>query len=132
MNSPENRWYATGKRKCAVARVWMAPGTGKVVINRRTEEDYFPRPVLRMIFRQPIEAAEAEDQYDYLVNVRGGGISAQADAIRHGIAKALLVADPERRPVLKKGGFLTRDARRVERKKYGQPGARKKFQFSKR
>ncbi|MBW2535132.1 MAG: 30S ribosomal protein S9 [Deltaproteobacteria bacterium] len=132
MNSPENRWYATGKRKAAVARVWMTPGNGKVTINRRTEEDYFPRPVLRMIFRQPLEVSEVEEQYDFLVNVRGGGISAQADAIRHGIARALCEADPERRPALKKAGFLTRDSRRVERKKYGQPGARKKFQFSKR
>ena len=132
MDSAESRWYCTGKRKSAIARIWMTPGTGKVTINRRTEEDYFPRPVLRMIFRQPLEVTDAEGQYDFLINVGGGGISAQAEAIRHGIAGALMSADPERRPALKKAGFLTRDARRVERKKYGQPGARKKFQFSKR
>ena len=132
MNSSENRWYATGKRKCAVARVYMTPGNGKVVVNRRTEEDYFPRPVLRMIFRQPLEVVDVEGQYDFLINVAGGGISAQAEAIRHGIAVALCAADGERRGALKKAGFLTRDARKVERKKYGQPGARKKFQFSKR
>jgi small subunit ribosomal protein S9 len=128
----ENRWYATGKRKSAVARIWMTEGTGKITVNRRTEEVYFPRTISRMIMRQPLELVDAEEQYDFLVNVRGGGASAQADAIKFGIARALAVADPERRPTLKKAGLLTRDARKVERKKYGKPGARKSFQFSKR
>jgi len=128
----EQRWYATGKRKRAVARVWMSSGTGKITVNRKEEDRYFPRIISRMIMRQPLELVEAEGRYDFLVNVRGGGISAQADAIKYGIARALCVAEPERRSVLKKAGFLTRDARKVERKKYGRPGARKSFQFSKR
>jgi len=128
----ENRWYATGKRKRAVARIWMTPGTGVITVNRRSEESYFPRIISRMIMRQPLELFEAEGQYDFWVNVRGGGASAQADAVTHGIARALCLADPERRGALKKAGFLTRDAREVERKKYGRPGARKSFQFSKR
>jgi small subunit ribosomal protein S9 len=128
----EDRWYATGKRKRAIARVWMTPGTGKITVNRRTDEIYFPRTISRMIMRQPLELVDADEQYDFLVNVRGGGASAQADAIKFGIARALCVAVPERRSVLKKAGFLTRDAREVERKKYGKPGARKSFQFSKR
>jgi len=130
--STEQRWYATGKRKRAVARVWMIPGSGKIVVNRKTEENYFPRIISRMIMRQPLELVEADGQYDFLVNVRGGGASAQADAIKYGIARALCVAVPDRRSPLKKAGFLTRDAREVERKKYGRPGARKSFQFSKR
>jgi small subunit ribosomal protein S9 len=130
--SIENRWYATGKRKRAVARVWMTPGTGVITVNRRTEESFFPRTISRMIMRQPLELVEADGQYDFLVNVNGGGSSAQADAVTHGIARALCLADPERRGALKKAGFLTRDAREVERKKYGRPGARKSFQFSKR
>ena len=130
---PENnRWYATGKRKCAVARVWLSPGTGKITINRVPEETYFPRAISRMIMRQPLELVECDDKYDLLVNVYGGGLAAQADAIKHGISRALCEADPENRPTLKKAGFLTRDARKVERKKYGQPGARKRFQYSKR
>ena len=131
-DSTEQRWYATGKRKRAVARIWMTPGTGSIVVNRRTEEVYFPRIISRMIMRQPLELVEADGQYDFLVNVHGGGSSAQADAIKFGIAKVLCVADPERRASLKKAGFLTRDARIVERKKYGKAGARKSFQFSKR
>ena len=130
--SVENRWYATGKRKTAIARVWMMPGSGKVTINRRTEEGYFPRPISRMVMRQPLELVEAEEKFDFLVSVRGGGLAAQADAIRHGISRALCEADPQYRGPLKKAGFLTRDARCVERKKYGQPGARKRFQYSKR
>jgi small subunit ribosomal protein S9 len=131
-DSTEQRWYATGKRKRAVARIWMTPGTGNIVVNRRTEEIYFPRIISRMIMRQPLELVEADGQYDFLVNVHGGGSSAQADAIKFGIAKVLCVADPERRASLKKAGFMTRDARIVERKKYGKAGARKSFQFSKR
>ena len=130
--SVENRWYATGKRKSAIARVWMMPGTGKVTINRRTEEGYFPRPISRMVMRKPLELVEAEEKFDFLVSVKGGGLAAQADAIRHGISRALCEADSEYRAPLKKAGFLTRDARCVERKKYGQPGARKRFQYSKR
>ncbi len=130
--STEARWYATGKRKCAVARVWMTPGTGKITVNRREEEIYFPRSISRMIMRQSLELVEAEAQYDFLINVRGGGSSAQADAIKFGIARALCVAEPTRRGTLKKAGLLTRDAREVERKKYGKPGARRSFQFSKR
>ena len=131
-DSTEQRWYATGKRKRAVARIWMTPGTGSIVVNRRTEEVFFPRIISRMIMRQPLELVEADGQYDFHVNVHGGGSSAQADAIKFGIAKVLCVADPERRASLKKAGFLTRDARIVERKKYGKAGARKSFQFSKR
>jgi small subunit ribosomal protein S9 len=128
----ENRWYATGKRKTAVARVWMTPGTGKIVINRRTEEIYFPLATSRMIMRQPLEVIEMDGQFDFLINVHGGGHSAQADAIRHGIARVLVESNAAHRSPLKKAGFLTRDARIVERKKYGQPGARKRFQYSKR
>ena len=127
-----NRWYATGKRKTAIARVWMMPGSGKMTINRRTEEGYFPRPISRMVMRQPLELVESDDKYDFLISVKGGGLAAQADAIRHGIARALCEADGQNRGPLKKAGFLTRDARCVERKKYGQPGARKRFQYSKR
>ena len=131
-SSTESRWYATGRRKRAVARVWMTPGSGKIVVNRKDEEIYFPRTISRMIMRQPLELVEADGEYDFLVNVRGGGASAQADAIKFGIARALCEAVAERRSPLKKAGFLTRDAREVERKKYGKPGARKSFQFSKR
>ena len=132
MSSTETRWYATGKRKSAVARVWITAGSGKITINRRAEENYFPRATSRMIMRQPIELIEADGKYDFLVSVRGGGLVAQADAIKHGISRALCEAEPTSRGTLKKAGFLTRDARKVERKKYGQPGARKRFQFSKR
>ncbi len=126
------RAYATGKRKDAVARVWIKPGSGKVTINGREYAKYFARPVLQMVLRQPIEAAERKDQYDIVATVSGGGLSGQAGAVRHGISKALTYFEPELRAVLKKGGFLTRDSRVVERKKYGKAKARKSFQFSKR
>ncbi len=126
------RAYATGKRKDAVARVWIKPGAGKITINGKDYLDYFARPVLQMILRQPIEAADRKDQYDIMATVSGGGLSGQAGAVRHGISKALTYFEPELRAVLKKGGFLTRDARVVERKKYGKAKARKSFQFSKR
>lgn len=126
------RAYATGKRKDAVARVWIKPGHGRVSVNGRPEEVYFARPVLRMILRQPFVAAERENQYDVTCTVRGGGLSGQAGAVRHGIGRALTRFEPGLRPALKRGGFLARDARVVERKKYGKPKARKSFQFSKR
>ena len=127
-----NRAYATGKRKNAVARVWIKPGAGKVTVNGRDEEKFFARPVLRMILRQPFQAAGRDGQYDVMCTVSGGGLSGQAGAVRHGISRALARYEPTLRPVLKKGGFLTRDSRVVERKKYGKPKARKSFQFSKR
>jgi small subunit ribosomal protein S9 len=126
------RAYATGKRKDAVARVWIKPGSGKIVINGRTAEVYFARPVLRMILAQPLQIAQREGQYDITVNVDGGGLSGQAGAVRHGLAKALTYYEPELRAPLKKEGFLTRDPRVVERKKYGKKKARRSFQFSKR
>ena len=126
------RYYGTGKRKNAVARVYLKPGEGKVTVNGRTDEDYFPRETSRMIIRQPFVTLEQANAFDVDAKVNGGGVSAQAEAVRHGIARALLhVADDNRSP-LKKAGFLTRDARAKERKKPGQPGARKKFQYSKR
>ncbi len=124
--------YATGRRKHAVARVWMQPGTGKIDINRRTLEDYFGRETSRMVFRQPLELTETSGRFDVFVNVSGGGLSGQADAIRHGISRVLTKIDPAYRGALKKAGYLTRDARAKERKKYGQRGARARFQFSKR
>ena len=124
--------YATGKRKTAVARVWLKPGSGQISVNQRSADEYFERETSRMIMRQPLELIEVLDEYDVTASVAGGGHSAQAEAMRHGIARALCVADPERRPPLKRAGFLTRDARKKERKKYGQPGARKRFQYSKR
>ena len=126
------RAYATGKRKNAVARVWIKPGKGKVTINGREFERYFARPVLQLIVKQPIVAADRLDQYDVTVTVAGGGLSGQAGAVRYGISKALNYFEPALRPVLKKGGFLTRDSRVVERKKYGKAKARRSFQFSKR
>jgi small subunit ribosomal protein S9 len=126
------RAYATGKRKNAVARVWVKPGAGRITVNGRDEETYFARPVLRMILRQPLVAAGRLDQYDIVATVTGGGLSGQAGAVRHGISKALTHYEPELRAVLKKGGFLTRDSRVVERKKYGRAKARRSFQFSKR
>lgn len=126
------RAYATGKRKDAVARVWIKPGTGKIVVNGKSFEAYFARPVLRMILQQPLGITQRVGQYDLLVNVTGGGLSGQAGAVRHGLSKALTYYEPELRPVLKKEGFLTRDARVVERKKYGKKKARRSFQFSKR
>ena len=126
------RAYATGKRKDAVARVWIKPGAGKVIVNTREVEVYFARPVLRMMIQQPLVAAARAGQYDVICTVNGGGLSGQAGAVRHGISKALTNFEPELRGVLKKGGFLTRDSRTVERKKYGRAKARKSFQFSKR
>ncbi|MET0742335.1 MAG: 30S ribosomal protein S9 [Microvirga sp.] len=129
---PQGRAYATGKRKDAVARVWIKPGSGKIVINGRAVEVYFARPVLRMILAQPLQIANREGQYDIVVNVNGGGLSGQAGAVRHGLAKALTHYEPDLRSPLKKEGFLTRDSRVVERKKYGKKKARRSFQFSKR
>jgi small subunit ribosomal protein S9 len=126
------RSYATGKRKDAVARVWLKPGTGKISVNGRDVTVYFARPVLRMMINQPFNSANRRDQYDIVCTVAGGGLSGQAGAVRHGISKALALFEPGLRPVLKKGGFLTRDARTVERKKYGRAKARRRFQFSKR
>ena len=128
----QGRAYATGKRKDAVARVWIKPGNGTVTVNKRPVETYFARPVLRMILRQPLEIVGRVDQYDITVTVKGGGLSGQAGAVRHGISRALTLYEPELRPVLKLAGFLTRDARVVERKKYGKAKARRSFQFSKR
>ncbi|MFH1812351.1 MAG: 30S ribosomal protein S9 [Pseudomonadota bacterium] len=127
-----HRFYATGRRKEATARVWITDGTGEIVINRRPLDRYFGRETLRMIVHQPFEVIDQSGKYNVLVNVRGGGHSGQAGAIRHGLSRALVNANGTFRGALKKAGFLTRDARTVERKKYGQPGARKRFQFSKR
>ncbi len=132
MATTDNRTYATGKRKTAIARVWIKPGTGSITVNGRTADEYFERETSRMIMRQALELIEAIDQFDVTATVAGGGHSAQAEAMRHGISRALCAVDPERRAVLKRAGFLTRDARKKERKKYGQPGARKRFQYSKR
>ena len=126
------RAYATGKRKDAVARVWIKPGPGQIVVNEKPVEQYFARPVLRMILQQPLHVANRAGQFDITVTVAGGGLSGQAGAVRHGLAKALTYFEPELRPALKKEGFLTRDPRVVERKKYGKKKARRSFQFSKR
>jgi small subunit ribosomal protein S9 len=126
------RSYATGKRKDAVARVWIKPGSGKVVINGRDQSVYFARPVLQMILRQPFEVAGVDGQFDVMATVKGGGLSGQAGAVKHGISKALQLFDPSLRAALKAAGFITRDSRVVERKKYGKAKARKSFQFSKR
>ena len=123
---------ATGKRKTAVAQVRLRPGNGTITVNGRTLEDYFPREVSRMIIHQPFDAVSGMGRYDIRANIRGGGLSGQADALRHGIARALEKFDEGNRPALKKKGMLTRDARKKERKKYGQKGARARFQFSKR
>jgi small subunit ribosomal protein S9 len=126
------RYYGTGRRKTSVARVFLLPGQGQITINKRTFEDYFPREALRLMVAQPLELTGTTAQLDVRVNVGGGGLSGQAGAVRHGIARALLEYDENLRPQLKRAGFLTRDPRMKERKKYGQPGARKRFQFSKR
>ena len=126
------RAYATGKRKDAIARVWIKPGSGKIVINTKTIETYFARPVLRMLIQQPFQIANRAGQYDVTCTVSGGGLSGQAGALRHGISKALTYFEPDLRGALKKGGFMTRDSRVVERKKYGRKKARRSFQFSKR
>jgi small subunit ribosomal protein S9 len=128
----QGRAYATGKRKDAVARVWIKPGPGKIVINERTIEVYFARPVLRMLIQQPLVVSNRNGQYDVSCTVSGGGLSGQAGAVRHAISKALTQYEPDLRGVLKRGGFLTRDSRVVERKKYGRAKARRSFQFSKR
>jgi small subunit ribosomal protein S9 len=128
----QGRAYATGKRKDAVARVWIKPGPGKIVINERTIEVYFARPVLRMLIQQPLVTSNRHGQYDVNCTVSGGGMSGQAGAVRHAISKALTQYEPDLRGVLKRGGFLTRDPRVVERKKYGRAKARRSFQFSKR
>ena len=128
----QGRSYATGKRKNAVARVWVKPGKGKITVNDRTFENYFVRPVLRMMINQPFTATNRAGEFDVVCTVSGGGLSGQAGAVRHGISKALTYYEPTLRPALKAGGFLTRDARVVERKKYGRKKARRSFQFSKR
>ncbi|MFM9860823.1 30S ribosomal protein S9 [Pseudoxanthobacter sp. M-2] len=126
------RAYATGKRKNAIARVWLTRGTGRVIVNGKDYVEYFARPVLQMMIRQPIQVANRDGQYDIRATVSGGGLSGQAGALRHGLSQALTHYEPELRGVLKKGGFLTRDSRVVERKKYGKAKARRSFQFSKR
>jgi small subunit ribosomal protein S9 len=126
------RAYATGKRKDAVARVWVKPGSGKITVNTRAFEVYFARPVLRMMIQQPLVSSNRQGQYDVICTVSGGGLSGQAGAVRHGISRALTLFEPDLRPALKQGGFLTRDSRTVERKKYGRAKARRSFQFSKR
>ncbi|MCF2870751.1 30S ribosomal protein S9 [Octadecabacter sp. G9-8] len=126
------RSYATGKRKDAVARVWIKPGSGKVIVNGKDQDVYFARPVLQMILRQPFEVAGVDGQFDVMATVKGGGLSGQAGAVKHGISKALQLFDPSLRAALKAAGFITRDSRVVERKKYGKAKARKSFQFSKR
>lgn len=128
----QGRAYATGKRKNAIARVWVKPGSGKITVNDKEFVAYFARPVLQMILKQPIVASNRDGQFDIVATVIGGGLSGQAGAVRHGISKALTYYEPGLRPVLKKGGFLTRDSRVVERKKYGKAKARRSFQFSKR
>ncbi|APG26030.1 MULTISPECIES: 30S ribosomal protein S9 [Syntrophotalea] len=128
----EQRFYATGKRKTSIARVWLQPGEGNITVNRRTLDEYFGRETSKMVIRQPLELTNNVGKFDILVNVCGGGPSGQAGAIKHGITKALLEADPELRAVLKKAGFITRDSRAKERKKYGRKSARARFQFSKR
>ena len=128
----QGRAYATGKRKNAIARVWIKPGNGKITVNGKEFNAFFARPVLQMILQQPIIAAARKDQYDVIATVSGGGLSGQAGAVRHGISKALTYFEPELRGALKAGGFLTRDSRVVERKKYGKAKARRSFQFSKR
>ena len=126
------QYYGTGRRKTAVARVYLRPGSGKITVNKRDFDVYFHNRVLKMIIRQPLLITETTDKFDILVNVAGGGIAGQAGAVRHGLSRALLEFNPELRTKLKGAGFLTRDAREVERKKYGQPKARRRFQFSKR
>ena len=128
----EQKFYATGRRKTSVARVWMKPGTGEITINKRTMDEYFGRPTSKMVVRQPLELTDNIGKFDIDVNVCGGGPSGQAGANKHGITKALLEVDPELRASLKKAGFITRDSRIKERKKYGRRGARRSFQFSKR
>jgi len=129
---PTETYYATGKRKSAIARTWLKPGTGTIVINKRPMNEYFRRETAAMVVRQPFEITNTLGKFDVIVNVKGGGISGQAGAVKHGISKALLTIDPSLRPILKRSGFITRDARVKERKKYGQRGARARYQYSKR
>lgn len=126
------QYYGTGRRKTAAARVYLRPGNGNIVINRKPFEQYFPNETLRMIIRQPLQLTESANKFDILVNVDGGGPAGQAGAVRHGITRALMEFNAELRPTLKQAGLVTRDPRKKERKKYGQKGARKRFQFSKR
>ena len=126
------QYYGTGRRKTAIARVFLRPGHGRIVVNKRPVEDYFHRETLLLDLRQPLALTGTESNFDVIVNVCGGGLAGQAGAVRHGLARALCVANPDHRASLKRAGLLTRDAREVERKKYGRPGARKRFQFSKR
>jgi small subunit ribosomal protein S9 len=128
----QGRAYATGRRKNAVARVWIKPGSGRLTVNGRDGESYFARPVLQQVIEQPFGAADRTNQFDVWCTVKGGGLSGQAGAVRHGISRALVNFEPRLRPTLKSGGFLTRDSRKVERKKYGKAKARRSFQFSKR
>ncbi len=132
MPSVDTRTYATGKRKTAIARVWLKAGSGTIVVNGLPVDEYFERETSRMVLRQALELIEAQDQFDVWATCSGGGKASQAEAMRHGIARALITLDPEKRGAVKRAGFLTRDARKKERKKYGQPGARKRFQYSKR
>ena len=128
----EQKYYATGKRKTSIARVWMTPGSGEITVNKRPLDVFFGRETAKMVVRQPLELTENIGKFDIFVNVTGGGMSGQAGAIKHGITRALLEADPDLRSVLKKAGFITRDSRVKERKKYGRAAARRSFQFSKR
>ncbi len=128
----EQKYYATGKRKTSIARIWMKPGTGEIVVNKRPLDVFFGRETSKMVIRQPLELTDNMGKFDISINVSGGGISGQAGAIKHGITKALLEVNPELRATLKQAGFITRDSRIKERKKYGRAGARKSFQFSKR
>lgn len=131
-NMADKEYYATGKRKLAIARTWLRPGAGLITINGRPIDRYFSRETAKMVVLQPLELTETVGKFDILVNVTGGGLSGQAGAIKHGITKALLVYDPQLRAVLKKAGFISRDSRTKERKKYGQKGARARYQYSKR
>ena len=128
----DKRYYATGKTKCAIARIYMKEGTGLLSVNKRNFDDYFTRDSLKMLIQQPLELVGKKGKFDFFVNVSGGGMAGQAGAVKHGISKVLVEYDQAMRSALKKAGFLTRDSRIKERKKYGQPGARKRFQFSKR
>src|SRR5262245_63497335 len=128
----DQAFYATGRRKTAIARVWLTQGSGAITINKRDIDNYFGRATSKMVLRQPLEATETVGRYDIYVNVRGGGLAGQAEAIRHGITRGLMTINASFRPVLKKAGYVTRDDRKKERKKYGQRGARARFQYSKR
>lgn len=132
MSEEKKELSATGRRKNAAARVWLTEGTGTITVNKQDATGYFCRPTLMMLIEQPLVATGMQDKVDIKATIKGGGLTGQAGAVRHGISRALCMMDPELRPVLKKGGFMTRDARCKERKKYGQPGARKKYQYSKR